>query len=252
MNIGELTNAAWDELSEGERSVCRFVLAQGPNCASLGIEDVARGASVSKSMVVRFAKRLGLSGYGELRARLSMAERSAATSLNDLLYGLGGTYFKVIDEMATRDLSPVFEALDTANRVYVHGSGSAQGRIASEMARIFLPILSMVQTQGHDMAPTVAGIAVPGDLVFLISLTGESKSIVGAARTLKQKGVATISVTRSSSNTLASLCDYCLYIQTYRMGYRGAPAIESNTSSYILIEYLYLAYRKYRYQIQRS
>ena len=60
---------------------------------------------------------------------------------------------------------------------------------------------------GHDMCLALQNITKPGDLVILISLSGESDAVVELAAALRTKQAATVSITRLKNNTLASLCD---------------------------------------------
>ncbi len=88
----------------------------------------------------------------------------------------------------------------------MYGSGSSQARAVSEMKRIFLPAKEMIQLHGHDLLFTLKKIAKPEDLVVIISLSGESGTVVELAKTLRVSHVPTVSITSLKSNTLASLC----------------------------------------------
>lgn len=52
------------------------------------------------------------------------------------------------------------------------------------------------------------------DLIFLISLTGESEHVKRLAKQFKLRNVPIISITKLKNNTLARLSDENLYINT--------------------------------------
>lgn len=127
----------------------------------------------------------------------------------------------------------------------MYGSGSSRARAASEMKRIFLPAKEMIQLHGHDLLFTLKKIAKPEDLVVIISLSGESGTVVELAKTLRVSHVPTVSITSLKSNTLASLCGENLYINSVRLPVKYDIEYEISTPYFILIEYLYLSYQNY-------
>lgn len=245
MRIEELLNSRYDSFSENEKYICRYLTGHYRECTSETISRFAEKCSVSQTMLVRFAKKLGLSGYAELKARLKIEIEEKDISSEGLMEKVTQSYHKMMDELMKRDLSGIFEHLEHARRVYIYGSGASQTRAASETKRIFLPVKEMVHIHGHDMCRAIQKIAVPEDLVILISLSGESKAIVELAKALRMSRVPTVSITRQKNNTLASLCEENLYINSIQMPVEYDLEYEIATPYFILIEFLYLSYRNY-------
>ena len=245
MKIGELLNCHYDSFSENEKYICQYLTGHYRECAQETITKFAEQCSVSQTMLVRFAKKIGLSGYGELKARIRIELEDAEVSSAGLMDMVTQSYHKMMDELMKRDLSAVFELMKNAGRVFIYGSGSSQARAASEMKRIFLPVKEMVHIHGHDMGRALQRSAGQKDLVFMISLSGESEAVVELARALRIKHVATVSVTRLKNNTLASLCTENLYINSVQMPVGDDVEYEISTPYFILIEFLYLSYCNY-------
>lgn len=246
MNISDLAADSFRSLTEGEKVVCRYIVANPLACSRMSVEQVARACNVSGSMVVRFAKRLGFAGFGELRARLKLwGEKDTEPDADVLLDRLTSSCLKMVDELCEARLEPIFEAMRGARRVYVHGSGSAQGCVAREMARIFMPVGELIPSQGHDTARTLGFVAEEEDFVVVISLSGESAAAVDLARTLAARGVPTLAITRSGISSLSELCSYHLSIQSIRIDSAMGDSYETSTPYYILVEYLYLAFIRY-------
>lgn len=245
MGLEERFNENYHRFTENERYICRYLLEHKRQCARKSITEFAADCHVSESMLVRFAKKNGLSGYGELKARLRLEEESGHVEEGELLRTVTDSYHKMMDELMGRDMTSLFRKLSGARRVFLYGSGSAQTRAASEMKRIFLPVKEMFHINGHDMRQALSKVVTDQDMAVIISLSGESEATVGLARELRLRQVPMLSITRMGSNTLASICDENLYIHSITLPARYGIEYEISTPYFILIEYLYLSYQEY-------
>lgn len=245
MRVEELLNKHFEEFSENEKYVCRYLHGHFEECGKMTIDEFAFSCGVSKTLLVRFAKKLGLTGYSELKARIKIERREQTGDVRGLLQTMTDSYHKMMDDLNTKDLTGFFEKLYRAKRVFVYGSGSSQARAASEMKRIFLPVREVIHLHGHDMCYALKKSASPEDLVIMISLTGESEHVVGLAKELRTGGVPTVSITRMTSSRLALECEENLYINSVRLPVEYRIDYESSTPYFILIEYLYLSYQNY-------
>lgn len=245
MRMDELLNRHYEEFSENEKYVCHYLKGHYEECCKKTVGEFATGIGVSKALLVRFAKKLGLSGYRELKARIKIEREEAQADTGGLLEMMTDSYHKMMDGLVKKDLSGFFHKLYLARRVFVYGSGSSQARAASEMKRVFLPAKEIVHLHGHDLLDALWKIASPQDLVVIISLSGESEAVLGLAKALRSSHVPAVSVTRLNSNTLASLCEENLYIHSIRLPVKASGEYEIATPYFILIEYLYLCYQNY-------
>lgn len=243
--IEELLNSRYDSFSENEKYICHYLTGHYRECAFHTIAEFAEECSVSQTMLVRFAKKLGMSGYGELKARLKIDLEENPVSSEGLMEKVTQSYYKMMDDLVKRDMTGIFENLEQAERVFIYGSGSSQTRAASEMKRIFLPVKEMVHIHGHDMCRALQKTAGDKDLVILISLSGESQAVVKLGRALRTNHVPAVSITRLKNNTLASLCSENLYINSIQMPVEYDVEYEIATPYFILIEFLYLSYRNF-------
>lgn len=243
--IDSLLNQQYETFSENEKIICHYLSTHLRECSLRSVDEFARSCHVSKTMLVRFAQKLGFSGWRELKAKVKLDLLEQVSDAGNLLQHITDSCQKMMDDLLKKDLTPFFALLKNARRVFVFGSGSSQTRVASEMKRIFLPVREMVQLQGHDMCRAICDIAGPEDLVILISLSGESNAVVSLAQGLRSRHVPAVSITRMMSNTLASLCEENLYITSTRMNIAPDVEYETTTPYFILVEFLYLSYLNY-------
>lgn len=247
MEIDRLLNLKYDTFSENEKYVCHYLSGHLHDCCTRSVDAFARDCHVSKTMLVRFAQKLGFSGYSAMKAQIKLDLQERTSDTDNLLNHITGSYHKMMDDLLKKDLTHFFSLLESSRRVFVFGSGSSQVRVAGEMKRIFLPVREMIQLQGHDICHALYEIAAPQDVVILISLSGESDAVVSLAQELRIRHVPTVSITRLKSNTLASLCKEKLYIASTSMTVAPGVEYETTTPYYILIEFLYLSYQNYLY-----
>lgn len=126
-------------MNESEREITRYILKNRAACARASIGETADACHVSRTVLVRYAKKLGLPGYRELKAMLKLEHREAAQDAGVLLDELTGNYHKMLEDFRNRDFRNLCERIRDADRILVYGSGYAQARVASEFKRIFLP-----------------------------------------------------------------------------------------------------------------
>lgn len=250
MKIDELLNYHYEQFSDNEKYVCHYLTNHYKECTKKTIEEFAASCNVSKTLLVRFAKKLGLSGYSELKARIKIELQEQEERVEGLLQTMTDSYHKMMDDLIKKDLSSFFLKLYTAQRVFVYGSGSSQSRVANEMKRIFLPVREIIDLHGHDLFYALKRIVTPKDLVIIISLSGESEIVVELAKVLRINHVPSVSITGLRNNTLGSLCEENLYINSVQLPSKYHIEYEFTTPYFILIEYLYLSYQMFLQQLK--
>lgn len=247
MKLEHLLNQSYDRMNESEREITRYILENRAVCARASIGETADACHVSRTVLVRYAKKLGLPGYRELKAMLGLEYREPAPDAGALLDEMAQNYHKMLEDFRSRDCNRLCERIRTAKRILVYGSGYAQARVASEFKRIFLPAgKTIFHIHGNDMVDALADMANADDLVFVISLSGESEAILHLAERLRLKGVYLVSITHMQSNRLASMCEENLYINSMSLAGKTGAAYEVSTPYFILIELLFLRYQLYR------
>lgn len=246
MKIEELMNRYYGSLNENDRLICRYIIKHKDSCYRLSIDEFAQECHVSKTVLFRFAKKLSLPGFSELKVRLRWEAQEIKEPRGNLLKTVADSYHKMIDSMMQQDLESLFTRIETADRILVYGSGYAQARVASELKRIFLPCKKHIfHIHGYDMVKPLSRLATDEDLVIIISLSGESKTVLELAGDLRLRRIPMVSVTGMRNNTLSSICDEQLYIHSIPVPASYALDYEISTPYFILIEILYLRYQEY-------
>lgn len=247
MKLDERFNEKRDVLSENDLHIWRYISSHRQECAELSIEALGKKCNVSRTTILRFAQKLGLSGFSELRLLLRMecAETVSAGASPTFLEQTCDSYHKMISDIRDKDCTSLFRAIDNAENLYVFSSGMLQDAVAREICRMFLVAdkLFFRIHAGTEMDSLLYNVREQ-DLVVILSVSGESAHVLQLAKTLKIRGVKTVSITRRKQNSLAQLCKFRLYVSTVDIDFD--TDYQSAAAFFILSELLFLKYMAYR------
>lgn len=251
MKIDELINKYYNNLSENDKLICKYIMKNKDTCYKLSIDKFSSECHVSKTMLFRFAKKISISGFSELKVRLRWEAENNNSCKTNFLSDVTDSYHKMIEDFKNRDCNSIFQKLYQSKRILVYGSGYAQARVASEFKRIFLPVRQNIfYIHGYDMVESLVQLSNLDDFVIIISLSGESRSVIHLAEKLRLKQIPALSITRMKNNTLASLCYENLYINSITLPTNYMLDYEISTPYFILIELLFLKYQNFLCEIQ--
>lgn len=246
MNIEQLVNQNYERFSESDRAVWQYISAHRAECEDLAIGTIAKKCCVSRTAVMRFAQKLGLHGFAELKVYLKMDNRK--TEVSSQIDQVCNTYYHVADSVRHKNCNQMFEAMDHAQRLFICGEGMIQTSIKREFKRIFMSAGCVFYDvpsgqESFNLLPLITS----NDLCILISVSGENEKMVQMARQLRVRGTPLISITKNRENTLAHVCDYQLYVEASNLVETPIHwQYESTTSYFILIDILFLKYIEFQ------
>lgn len=207
MGFREALQSAPVPLTDADRRIGAILLNDRHQAALYTAAQLATQAQVHESTVVRFAQKLGYSGY--LAMRLELASESMGrvrdrgkqpgndeASLARVVRGQIEVLEKLEDSISQTMLDDAMAAMLSADRVYVVASGLA-GPLADFFARkitlLGIPSIVAHQTGGeleHVLAP-----ATGSDLVVFFLLSSEYEAVQPFEHRLLDLGATVILVT---------------------------------------------------------
>lgn len=245
MSLEERINQYYATFSANDRYICECILNHKEECIHRSIDEFAYTYHISTSTLSRFAQKLQLPGYSELRAILRLDDKQQSIPYQSRDHMMD-CYKKVVDYIDKKDCLSLFEHMYQAKRMILLGEGYSQGRVAKEMKRMFLPTGKRIYDMyGTDMLSSLRSFVKADDVVLLISFHGETKELVEFANHLRMRGIYTISITKMVSNTLSQCCSENLYISSILLELENEETYEITTPYFILIELLYIKYELY-------
>ena len=245
MRIYELVNENYKHLNKNDLYIWSYISNHIKECSNLSIEELAKRCNVSRTTILRFSKKLGLKGYSELKVILSMEKKVQPNSeiRQDLIFDVYRSY---MDYLKAFDFTSVLAKVHKAKNLYVHSTGAVQDSVAEELKRSFLMVNKLFfDISSASEKDAFLGIITPKDLVFIISYSGESQSMIEFARQLKISNVSIVSITANKNNSLTHIADDCLYVDAGNVDNPLGARFESLVSYYILIDYMSVSYMQY-------
>jgi DNA-binding MurR/RpiR family transcriptional regulator len=239
------------ELTSSEAGIAEILL----RCdAEMPLKAVAQQAGASEALVVKTAKRLGFSGYKELRAALQAYKSQPHVDLHQevqphdtaetLVQKVFRTAIQALEEtLAILDMEAFGRAVELLHgarqRDFYGLGGSAQ--IARDVAHKLLRIgvRAAVHDDAHMMAMS-ASLLRAGDVVVAFSHSGRTSAVIESAEIARAHGASVIAVTNYASSPLAEASDVVL-CSTARGGYLTGENAAARIAQLNIMDALFIA-----------
>ena len=249
-NIIEVIRTLRSELRKSDRKVADVVLENPRRILNATVGETAALAQVSQPTVVRFATAIGCGGFQDFKIRLAQSLALGTPATHSVLLDTDEPEIvaeKIFDYTMTSldwarsrlDKAALHKAIDilaAARSIEFFGFG-ASGIVARDAQQKF-PLFGVpcgAQLDSHQQV-MVASMMKPGDVAFVISNTGMTRSIIEIARIARENGAQVIGLTGSDS-PLASYCNVALIVETLENTNMYTPTI-SRIAALVVVDIL--------------
>lgn len=243
-------------LSPAEDRVAEQVLIDARAAAGLTITELALSASTSETTVLRFCKRLGLSGYPALR--LALAEESAqprlrrapttdisgSDSIDDIIAKVAYLDASAVEDTAGQldraALGAAATAVAAAGRVEIYGI-AASFTVGSDLHQKLHRIgVHATCTADPHVALTGVTLLGPGDVAIGISHSGTTAETIEVMRQARARGATTLAITNFPLSPIAKQVDIMLTTAARETALRSG-ATASRIAALTVVDCLYIA-----------
>jgi RpiR family carbohydrate utilization transcriptional regulator len=249
-NIVEVIRAMRPGLRKSDGKVADVVLDDPHRIMTSTVAETAMLAHVSQPTVLRFTTMIGCTGFKDFKIRLaqSLAFGTPATHSALLETDSSDTVAdKIFDYTITSldwarthlDKVPLRKAVDMLERcdgIIFFGLG-ASGIVARDAQQKFplfgVPCRAELDTHQQFMT---AAMMKPGEVAFVISNTGTTRSIIEVARVARENGANVIGLTGVNS-PLTGYCDISLVVETLENTNTYTPTI-SRIAALVVVDIL--------------
>jgi RpiR family carbohydrate utilization transcriptional regulator len=249
-NIIEVIRTMRPDLRKSDRKVADVVLADPRRILNATVGETAALAEVSQPTVLRFATAIGCSGFPDFKIRLAQSLALGTPATHSVLLNTDQPEIvaeKIFDYTMTSldwarsrlDKAALNKAIDilTAARSIVFFGFGASGIVARDAQQKF-PLFGVpcgAELDSHQQV-MVASMMKPGEVAFVISNTGTTRSIIEIARIARENGATVICLTGSDS-PLTTYCDASLIVETLENTNMYTPTI-SRIAALVIIDIL--------------
>ncbi len=224
------------KLRNSEKKVAECVLKNPDLAMRCTITDLAEMAAVSEPTVIRFCRKLGLSGYMELRLSLANAlptskyilenvsdEDKFPEIFNKLFNSAKEAFNNTMNNLDLKTLELAADAMADADRIEFYGLGGS-GVVAMDAHHKFFRIgVPCISYDDPHMQVMSAALLTAKDAVVAISHTGSTKDILESVKVAKKSGATVIGISGSKKTPLAKYCDYAISVNSQEVALRLAP-----------------------------
>jgi DNA-binding MurR/RpiR family transcriptional regulator len=243
------------KLSANEKMIADFILENSALIRDYSSQNLAAAVGVSQSSIIKFSQKLNYRGFTDLKLAIHehviKSDSSEDTGKNTgLINGKSNSVpeqlYRIKNEalLTTMELNDehrilsAVKLLEQSQRIQIValGSGSLVARnFASMLIQIGKSVIAEVDTYIQLSSVMTLG---KGDVVFVISFSGQSSKMVQVTRQAKKSGVAIISLTNFNANPIRSLADVPLF-SVNREGGFDFPQIISTASQQHVVDILF-------------
>ncbi|MBO0458580.1 MurR/RpiR family transcriptional regulator [Enterococcus hulanensis] len=249
MTLEQLIHQHLEELSDLDKDILQFILANPDNVQSSGIMELAEMVHASKSSVLRTTKKLGFSGYSELKyfLRHSEANNQKDTSEKDIFEKQFDDIKKTLEYMQSINLEPINEMIDQSQTVYCYATGFSQKKAIDEFYKMMLNMDKRVLVSPNKTElDMVMPMITKNDCVIVVSLSGETDDIKENLTSFEVRKIPLLAVTAVGDNYFARHSTYHLnyYCDFFVVG-RRKQQTQSLIGLDCLMDYLIRSYGIY-------
>ncbi len=243
------TQLCYGDMGRAERRVADYLLAHRDEGMPPSITALAEICNTSEATIVRYSRRLGYSGYQEMK--LALAQDAAHTTVSPNIRSEDNC-FRVLEkvcndaylslERTKRIISPealdkAAEALASAGKIVLVGLGSSAA-VAEEAANKLLRAGCVAAAYSDTHMQTIAmSYLNAGDVAVGVSQSGSSKDIVDALRLARSRGATTVCITGREKSPVMRHSDIVLLTDTDELRHT-VLAINSHISRLAVVDAL--------------
>lgn len=247
MSIEELVNKYYSHMNSNDLHIWKYISNHKKECVDITIEELANRCNVSRTTILRFAKKLSFKGFTEMKMYLKWQDNKNIEMESRAFSIICEGYIHAIEDIKKKNFTRASELIYDAGRVFVYGSGDIQRAVGKQLKRMFLTCQEIIYDfEGLTFDRSFYSAVNESDVMILISLSGENENIIDIARKLRNQNVKIISITKLKDNSLARLSDECIYVSTSQIVFDDAhPTFESTTIYFVLAELFFVSYTEY-------
>lgn len=215
---------AYPGLAKGARRIADYVIAQPGRIVQMSVTELSEATDASEGSVINFCRRLGLSGFQQLKLSLAQETVRPVEFIHEDLdrdddvetvcrkifhAGVQALHdtLSVLDPGALNQAVAIFRA---ARRIEIYGIGSA-APIAEDahyrMLRIGLDAKVVIDSHVQAISASRTGADVA---VLTVSHSGATHETVTSTRLAKAAGAKTVVITNFARSPIQSYADVVL------------------------------------------
>lgn len=241
-------------LSRAEKKAADYLIRHTKQVLNLSLLEFAGRCACGQATIMRLCKKIGTSGYSELKLLLASQISSEvpsgsdtnikqSTNMHDIIESIFeiniNTLRKTLDLVDAQEYEKAVSAITQADKVCFFAIGDALFPCYYANFRFRRIGISSFVDPDVDLQLINAANMRKGDVAIAISHSGNSSAVVEAMKTAAKNQATTICITKSGKSELIKHCDIKLFNTTYDTSI-GKEIVARRIAEQAIIEALYM------------
>ena len=222
----------YEKMGTAEKRIADYIINNPQNVLALSISELAENCSCGEATITRFAKRLNLGGYQQLK--IAIAKEEDFTKVYENI-GVEDTPYDIFNKVCEdiysslektkakidkKQLNEFCSALLKVKYIYIFGLGNSASIAVDAAHKLSRLGLHATACNDNHMQAIIASHTDKNCLVLGISHSGSSKDIIEAMKIAKDNGAITSAITDHSKSPIYKISDYILTTESNETNYR--------------------------------
>ena len=247
-----------------ERKIANFFLEKPQLVIDATAEKIGKLTQTSSSAIVRFAKKMGYTGFPAMKLDIAVAikntqnthdltEVEADESFANILEKTSAR-FKIIPDViaaqnATEDFSQATTLIENARHIFVYGV-TASSLVAQDIQQKFTRIgLDVIyHADFHQLITTMQATATKQDLSIVISESGRTFEALNFKKISSDLGLKVIVLTNETGSEMTQDCDIVLTTTSQQFDKVRFASTTGLLSQLYVVDILFYAYISRHYE----
>ncbi|MGG5318835.1 MurR/RpiR family transcriptional regulator [Enterococcus sp. AZ072] len=210
-----LDNRIMTSLNPNEQAIFQYIYTHPQIVETATIRELANQLTVSTTTILRFCKKIGLSGYSELKYLTKQAnssipqpilkQKSDAALLQEMAQDIENTLLL----MKEQDVHQMIELLNSSKHIHLYSGGGISARVLDYWEKMLFSYgrQNVYRYEASRLAFHIAETLTDQDVLFVISCSGTYEPTIRMANLAKMRGATVAAITPYTDNVLAKTAD---------------------------------------------
>lgn len=218
--IKSLNSNILSNLSSSEIEVLKYIDNNKEEVLGMSIQELSKKIFISTATIMRLCKKMNLSGFSELKYQIREKNKSEIIEkreINSLKEILDKTLLEVrqaYNLIYEENINDVVDLLLQDNNIHFFAKGLTNIALQYISKQLLTCNRMNICYEDTHIAYLAADRMSEKDVLFVASLSGETKQIIKMMQIAKSKGASIIAVTNMDNSTISKLADINFYVHS--------------------------------------
>ncbi len=233
-------------LSGTEYHILEYIVKNQYTVSKMTVQELAEKTYISTASIMRFCKKLGFSGFSELKFHLKSDKDDVATinsnqSIADIKKSILMTLGNTSNYLKSEDVENVAKLLHSDRKIHFFAKGISS--CVFSYFQKYLQTLGRHSTLYEDTHIAYLNVErmTENDVLFVTSVSGVTAQIIKAVQIASAKGAIVVAFTGTNNTPLSTLATFSFFVSKEEVLTHSFDT-ESRLSMYYIVDLIIKKY----------